>query len=91
MKLLMQGQQSGDVVSHPVLSAAYLPKKISPARQGAKLKGKFSRMFSTDVFLRVLELRGDQRNPRASPTQCRERALSSIALSARIEVSFPVR
>ena len=54
-EVLMQCQQTGDVVSDPVLPAAYLPKKISSTRKRAKLKGQF-RNIEADVFRSVLEL-----------------------------------
>ena len=31
-EVLMQGQQTGNVVSDPILTAAYLPKKVSTTR-----------------------------------------------------------
>ena len=54
-EVLMQGQKTGDMVSDPVLPAAYLPKKISPTGKRAKLKGQFADV-EADVFRRMFKL-----------------------------------
>ena len=54
-KMFMQSQQAGDMVAHPILTAADFPKEISPPGKRLKLEGKLA-SIEADIFSRMFEL-----------------------------------
>ncbi len=54
-EVFMQGEQTRDVVTHPILPTANFPQKISASRQRAKLEGQLPEI-KPDIFAGVLQL-----------------------------------